>query len=161
MLVKTFTSFNTFAWDKKLHITNYLCCYLHIKNKFFMLGSQFRFECQWTVLQNKKRLNKLSLLQIENTKESKSFSKNWHDLNHKWRLMPKSVNSFLLKEVIQPQVLLLLPCYDFTPVINSSFYTCLPKVGSMYSAKINSHGVTGGVYKARERIHRGTLIHDY
>ncbi|KAF0173558.1 MAG: hypothetical protein FD160_3473, partial [Caulobacteraceae bacterium] len=25
----------------------------------------------------------------------------------------------------------------------------------------NSHGVTGGVYKARERIHRGMLIRDY
>ena len=24
-----------------------------------------------------------------------------------------------------------------------------------------SHGVTGGVYKARERIHRGMLIRDY
>ena len=29
------------------------------------------------------------------------------------------------------------------------------------SGKTNSHGVTGGVYKARERIHRGMLIHDY
>ena len=26
---------------------------------------------------------------------------------------------------------------------------------------LNSHGVTGGVYKARERIHRGMLIRDY
>ena len=69
--------------------------------------------------------------------------------------------TFLLKEVIQPQVLLLLPCYDFTPVIDTSFYTCLPKVSWAYSANINSHGVTGGVYKARERIHRGMLIHDY
>ncbi len=25
----------------------------------------------------------------------------------------------------------------------------------------DSHGVTGGVYKARERIHRGMLIRDY
>ncbi len=31
----------------------------------------------------------------------------------------------------------------------------------MYSANVNSHGVTGGVYKARERIHRSTLIYDY
>ena len=31
----------------------------------------------------------------------------------------------------------------------------------MSSAPINSHGVTGGVYKARERIHRDVLIHDY
>ena len=29
------------------------------------------------------------------------------------------------------------------------------------SGKTSSHGVTGGVYKARERIHRGMLIRDY
>ena len=67
----------------------------------------------------------------------------------------------LRKEVIQPQVLLRLPCYDFTPVINRSLDACLPKVGSAASAPVNSHGVTGGVYKARERIHRGVLIRDY
>jgi hypothetical protein len=71
------------------------------------------------------------------------------------------VSSLLRKEVIQPQVLLLLPCYDFTPVIITSLNTCLPKVSSTFSANNNSHGVTGGVYKARERIHRGMLIHDY
>ncbi len=38
---------------------------------------------------------------------------------------------------------------------------CLPKVSAPASGKTNSHGVTGGVYKARERIHRGMLIHDY
>jgi hypothetical protein len=29
------------------------------------------------------------------------------------------------------------------------------------SGATHSHGVTGGVYKARERIHRGILIRDY
>ena len=29
------------------------------------------------------------------------------------------------------------------------------------SGTTHSHGVTGGVYKARERIHRGVLIRDY
>ena len=29
------------------------------------------------------------------------------------------------------------------------------------SGALNSPGVTGGVYKARERIHRGMLIRDY
>jgi hypothetical protein len=32
----------------------------------------------------------------------------------------------LRKEVIQPQVPLRLPCYDFTPVTNHSLGTCLP-----------------------------------
>ena len=65
------------------------------------------------------------------------------------------------KEVIQPQVPLRLPCYDFTPVINHTVVTALPKVKLATSGAINSHGVTGGVYKARERIHRDILIRDY
>ena len=69
----------------------------------------------------------------------------------------------LKKEVIQPQVPLRLPCYDFTPVANLTVVGCLPvaRVSAPASGKANSHGVTGGVYKARERIHRGALIHDY
>ena len=69
----------------------------------------------------------------------------------------------LRKEVIQPQVPLRLPCYDFTPIINHTFGVYLPVtgVGPTTSGTVNSHGVTGGVYKARERIHRGVLIHDY
>ena len=58
------------------------------------------------------------------------------------------------KEVIQPQVPLRLPCYDFTPVINHKVVSVLPKVRLPTSFAANSHGVTGGVYKARERIHR-------
>ena len=71
------------------------------------------------------------------------------------------LSGILRKEVIQPQVLLRLPCYDFTPVVNESLGACLPKVSSATSALVGSHGVTGGVYKARERIHRGVLIRDY
>ena len=54
--------------------------------------------------------------------------------------------------MIQPQVLLRLPCYDFTPVADSTVegsYFSIPA-----SNEINSHGVTGGEYKTRERIHR-------
>ena len=65
------------------------------------------------------------------------------------------------KEVIQPQVPLRLPCYDFTPVTSLSLEPCLLAVGSGASGETDSHGVTGGVYKARERIHRGVLIRDY
>ena len=67
----------------------------------------------------------------------------------------------LRKEVIQPQVPLRLPCYDFTPVADPTVVSCLLAVGALPSGRTNSHGVTGGVYKARERIHRGMLIHDY
>ncbi len=65
------------------------------------------------------------------------------------------------KEVIQPQVPLGLPCYDFTPVMNHKVVTVLPKVRLATSFATHSHGVTGGVYKARERIHRSILIYDY
>ena len=72
-----------------------------------------------------------------------------------------SLRNFLRKEVIQPQVPLRLPCYDFTPVTDLTVACCLQKVSTQSSGKANSHGVTGGVYKARERIHRGMLIRDY
>ena len=65
------------------------------------------------------------------------------------------------KEVIQPQVPLRLPCYDFTPVMNHTVVNALPKVKLSTSGTTHSHGVTGGVYKARERIHRNILICDY
>ena len=67
----------------------------------------------------------------------------------------------LRKEVIQPHLPIRLPCYDFTPVIGLTFDGCLLAVSSPASGAPNSHGVTGGVYKARERIHRGMLIRDY
>ena len=63
---------------------------------------------------------------------------------------------FSFKEVIQPQVPLQLPCYDFTPVIDHTVASALLSVRLPASGAANSHGVTGGVYKARERIHRGT-----
>ncbi len=59
------------------------------------------------------------------------------------------------KEVIQPQVPLRLPCYDFAPVTELTLDGCLPKVSTPASGPPSFHGVTGGVYKARERIHRG------
>ncbi len=69
--------------------------------------------------------------------------------------------AFLCKEVIQPQVPLRLPCYDFTPVMNHTVVNVPPKVRLSTSGATHSHGVTGGVYKARERIHRDMLIRDY
>ena len=65
------------------------------------------------------------------------------------------------KEVIQPHLPIRLPCYDFTPVINPTLDGVLPKVRRPALGVTDSHGVTGGVYKARERIHRGMLIRDY
>ena len=63
--------------------------------------------------------------------------------------------------MIQPLVLERLPCYDFTPVAYPTVGSALLAVRLLTSGVTNSHGVTGGVYKARERIHRGMLIRDY
>ena len=67
----------------------------------------------------------------------------------------------LRKEVIQPHLPIRLPCYDFTPVIDPAFGSSFLAVGSLTSGVTDSHGVTGGVYKTRERIHRSILICDY
>ena len=65
------------------------------------------------------------------------------------------------KEVIQPHLPIRLPCYDFTPITSFTFGGVLLAVRLPTSGPPGSHGVTGGVYKARERIHRGMLIRDY
>ena len=67
----------------------------------------------------------------------------------------------LRKEVIHPHVLVGIPCYDLTPIINptldGSFFTVRPPVLGI----VNFRGLTGGVCKPRERIHRSVLIYDY
>ena len=66
------------------------------------------------------------------------------------------------KEVIQPHLPVRLPCYDFTPLTLHTFDASAPRrVRPAASGADDSGGVTGGVYKARERIHRGMLIRDY
>ena len=66
-----------------------------------------------------------------------------------------NTHALLRKEVIQPHLPIRLPCYDFTPVI-------APALGRFRTSGVNDfRGVTGGVYKARERIHRSMLTCDY
>ena len=68
---------------------------------------------------------------------------------------------FSRKEVIQPHLPIRLPCYDFTPVMNHSVVSAPLAVRLPTSGATHSHGVTGGVYKTRERIHRSMLTCDY
>ena len=57
--------------------------------------------------------------------------------------------------MIQPQVLLQLPCYDFTPITAHTLDIRPPYgLAKMASGTNSFRGVTGSVYKARERIHR-------
>ena len=67
----------------------------------------------------------------------------------------------LRKEVIHPHVPVGIPCYDLTPIIGPALDSSLLAVAPPASGIANSHGLTGGVYKPRERIHRGMLIRDY
>ena len=67
----------------------------------------------------------------------------------------------LRKEVIQPQVPLRLPCYDLVPITEDTFGTCVLAVRAATSGASRFRGLTGGVYKAQEHIHRGMLIRDY
>ena len=71
------------------------------------------------------------------------------------------VSDLLRKEVIQPHLPIRLPCYDLTPIIEPAFGRVPLAVRQRTSGIPNSHGLTGGVYKARERIHRDMLIRDY
>jgi len=56
-----------------------------------------------------------------------------------------------IKEVFQPHLPVRLPCYDLAPVIG---FTLGRSLRLQTSGTPNFHGLTGGVYKARERIHR-------
>ena len=75
--------------------------------------------------------------------------------------IPSGIDVLLRKEVIQPHLPIRLPCYDFTPVIAPTLDGCLLAVSPPALGVFNFHGLTGGVYKTRERIHRGILIRDY
>src|SRR5574344_2759294 len=55
------------------------------------------------------------------------------------------------KEVFQPHLPVRLPCYDLAPITS---FTLGRSFRSRTSGAPGFHGLTGGVYKARERIHR-------
>jgi hypothetical protein len=75
--------------------------------------------------------------------------------------VPEGTGNTLRKEVIQPHLPVRLPCYDFTPLTRHTFGSAPLAVRQLTSGTPNSGGVTGGVYKARERIHRAMLMRDY
>jgi len=61
--------------------------------------------------------------------------------------------------VIQPQVPLRLPCYDLVPITGFTLGACLPyscerRVDAATLGAPSFRGLTGGVYKAQEHIHR-------
>ena len=75
---------------------------------------------------------------------------------HGWRLP-----ELLRKEVIQPHLPVRLPCYDLAPITGLTLGACLLTVGVATSGPTDFRGLTGGVYKAREHIHRRMLTGGY
>ena len=80
---------------------------------------------------------------------------------HRIETTTAGLSELLRKEVIQPQVPLRLPCYDFTPITNHTLGACILAVSAATSGTAGFRGVTSGVYKARERIQRSLLICAY
>ena len=70
------------------------------------------------------------------------------------RLYTDRLHVLLRKEVIQPHLPVRLPCYDLVLITDPTFDSSLLAVGPLASGVTDFHDLTGGVYKARERIHR-------
>ena len=81
-------------------------------------------------------------------------------MNHIWiqsrHGQPSKLDCQMLlrKEVIQPHLPVRLPCYDFVPITDPTFDGSFLTVRPPASGVTDFRDVTGGVYKARERIHR-------
>ena len=63
--------------------------------------------------------------------------------------------------MIQPQVPLRLPCYDLVPIAEFALGALFLAVTAALLGTPHFRGLTGGVYKAQEHIHRGMLTRDY
>ena len=85
----------------------------------------------------------------------------WNRRKHFRGLAPALSAEILRKEVIQPQVPLRLPCYDLVPITEFALGTLLLAVAAVLLGAPHFRGLTGGVYKAQEHIHRGMLTRDY
>ena len=139
---------------------------LGFRRGFFQILCAFRFAFAHPSISGIFRSLKTIQVQEEEQSTAKLFAWSFSHLHlavYRPEMKRSDFSSRFLprKEVIQPHLPIRLPCYDFTPVIGLTFDSWLLSVTSLASGAPNSHGVTGGVYKARERIHRGMLIRDY
>ena len=72
-------------------------------------------------------------------------------MNYEFLIMNRTRCFVSRKEVFQPHLPVRLPCYDLAPITS---FTLGRSSRLRTSGTPGSHGLTGGVYKARERIHR-------
>jgi hypothetical protein len=93
----------------------------------------------------------MSNQQATNLSQSEQSDLIWSALRN-----PRRDSELLLrKEVIQPHLPVRLPCYDLVLITDPTFDSSLPQgVRPPASGVTDFHDLTGGVYKARERIHR-------
>lgn len=82
------------------------------------------------------------------------ISASWPEINAIiLRYQPKVFSSLEMKEkllnMFHPQLPLGMPCYDLAPVTESTLSRL-----TQFSGIPSSLGLTGGEYRARERIHR-------
>ena len=76
-------------------------------------------------------------------------------IRHSQMAWPTNTVELLRKEVIQPHLPVRLPCYDLVPITSLTLDGSIPQgVRPPASGAAHFHDLTGGVYKARERIHR-------
>ena len=81
--------------------------------------------------------------------QEETFVLHLNNLRNQW------LRVLLRKEVIQPHLPVRLPCYDLVLIASPTFDSSLPQgVRPPASGVTDFHDLTGGVYKARERIHR-------
>ena len=86
----------------------------------------------------------MTLLNLETTEIALTCQRLLFLFGHPFR------DAFSRKEVFQPHLPVRLPCYDLAPITNFTLGRILPQT----SGTLGFLGLTGGVYKARERIHR-------
>ena len=81
----------------------------------------------------------------------KQTSKRTREEKRSVPLFPECQDHLSRKEVFQPHLPVRLPCYDLAPITS---FTLGRSLRLRTSGTPGFHGLTGGVYKARERIHR-------
>ena len=132
--------------------------------------SSLPWSCQRTFIMGQNRVELLTPALSERCSNQLSYCPKYmkqgkEGRKRKLRRRPRPYTGRLFlsrrKEVIQPHLPVRLPCYDFTPLAKRAFDSGLLAVGLPASGALHSDGVTGGVYKARERIHRAVLMRDY
>ena len=130
------------------HFTNFFIA--NMSKNFLSLKLQV---CSFKLIHNSKLRISYIKFKISNSDfEEITPNSKLQTLNLLNEALPGEIRIFFSrKEVFQPHLPVRLPCYDLAPVTG---FTLGRSLRLRTSGTPNFHGLTGGVYKARERIHR-------